>query len=221
MPPTRHEDLSLQYVLTVPSGRADTAEMPLVVLMHGRGADAYDLADVAPMIDTPGGCRFVFPNAPKPFEAYPGMAFGWTWFDGWPPAGQSFLESRELLLTFLREIRERYPTPAGKVVLAGFSQGALMAFDVGFRTDVELAGVVAMSGAIFEGDMPDFRARKDLPVLIIHGAHDDVIPVLAARRARRILEEHGIEPDYHELPMAHQVSEESMAVVREWLELKN
>lgn len=210
---TRHEDLSLNYVLNVPTDRPDTEEMPLVVLMHGRGADAFDLADVAPMID--GGYRFVFPNAPKPFEAYPGMTFGWTWFDGWPPVGKTFFESRELLLRFLREITGRYPT--SRVVIAGFSQGALMSFDVGYRTDVPVAGVVAMSGAIFEGDMPDFRARPDLPVLIVHGELDDMIPVLAARRARRILEEHGIEPEYHEFPMGHHVTPESMAVVREFL----
>lgn len=213
---TRHEDLSLKYVLNVPSGRADSEELPLVVLMHGRGADANDLADVAPMIDGAGGYRFVFPNAPKPFEAYPGMTFGWSWFDGWPPVGNSFFESRTLVLTFLDEITRRYPTT--KTVVSGFSQGALMAFDVGFRTELPVAGVIAMSGAIFEGEMPDFRARKDQPVLVIHGTGDDMIPVLAARRARRILEENGLEPEYHEFPMGHHVTPESMDVVKRFLE---
>ena len=45
------QDLPLRDVLTVPSGRPDAEEMPLVIIMHGRGADAYDLADIAPMID--------------------------------------------------------------------------------------------------------------------------------------------------------------------------
>jgi phospholipase/carboxylesterase len=211
------DDLSLPYVLNVPSNRPDSDELPLVVVLHGRGADAYDLADLAPMIDVAPGCRFVFPNAPRKFEPYPGMAFGWSWFDGWPPAGESFFDSRKLLLTFLGEITKRYPTPRGKVVLAGFSQGALMSFDAGFRTEVGLAGVIGMSGAIFEGDLPDFAARKSLPVLVIHGTGDDVIPVLAARRARMLLGEHGIEPEYHEFPMALQVTAESMAVVREFL----
>lgn len=211
------EDLSLRYLLNVPSNLAEDAEAPLVVMLHGRGADAYDLADLAPMIDVAPGCRFVFPNAPRKFEPYPGMAMGWSWFDGWPPAGQSFFESRKLLLAFLGEITKRYPTPAGKVVLAGFSQGALMSFDAGFRTEVALAGVIGMSGAIFEGDLPDFAARKSLPVLVIHGSGDDVIPVLAARRARMLLGEHGIDPEYHEFPMAHQITAESMAVVRGFL----
>jgi phospholipase/carboxylesterase len=93
-----------------------------------------------------------------------------------------------------------------------------MTFDVAYRTELELAGIIAMSGAIFEGDLPDLRAKKDLPVLIIHGSQDDVIPVLAARRARLLLGEHGIEPEYHEFGMGHHVTEESMAVVRDFLE---
>jgi predicted esterase len=126
----------LDYILRVPSKRPDSDSLPLVLVMHGRGADANDLADVAPMLDPPGGARFVFPNAPKPFEAYPGMTFGFTWFDGWP---------------------------------------------------------------------------------IVHGTDDDMIPVLAARRARRLLEQHGIEPEYHEFAMGHHVTNESMEVVRDFI----
>src|ERR1051325_4445518 len=43
-------------------------------------------------------CCFVLPNAPRPWEAAPGMTFGWTWFDGWPPDAASVAASRELLL---------------------------------------------------------------------------------------------------------------------------
>ena len=199
---------SLQYVLRIPSGREED-ELPLIVVLHGRGADANDLADLAPYLDH--GFRFVFPNAPKPFEMMPGYTFGFTWFDGWPADRDSLVASRTLLLQFLREMTQRYPTPRGKVALAGFSQGGLMSIDVGFRTEVELAGIAVMSGALYEQDIPPFR--PDLPVVIAHGTDDDVIPVLAARRARRMLEDAGVDVDYHEYPMGHQVSEESMRTV--------
>jgi phospholipase/carboxylesterase len=52
---------------------------------------------------------------------------------------------------------------------------------------------------------------------MIHGTQDDMIPVLAAHRARRILEQHGVEPEYHEFAMGHYVTPESMAVVRDFL----
>lgn len=206
----------LRYRVVIPSGQPDSAPLPLVLVMHGRGADANDLADIAPMLDPPGGARFVFPNAPKPFEAYPGMTFGFSWFDGWPPHGQSLQESRAAVLELIDGLVERYPTPPGKLIVSGFSQGGLMAIDAGFRTKHEVAGIVVMSGAIAEDDAPDFDAKK-IPVLIVHGTADEMIPVLAARRARRLLEEHGIEPEYHEFPMGHHVTPESMDVVREFM----
>lgn len=209
--------MALHYLHTIPSAQPDDASLPLVVVLHGRGADANDLADLAPMVDGPGGYRFVFANAPKAFEPYPGMTFGFTWFDGWPPTPESIAESRRLLLDFLDQIIERYPPKDGKVILAGFSQGGLMALDVGFRTKTPLAGIVVMSGGLYEDELPDFEARSDQRVLIVHGTLDDMIPVVAARRARRVLEDHGIQPEYHEFSMGHHVTQESMAVVTDFI----
>ena len=118
--------MTLKYVLSVPSGAPDAEKLPLVIVLHGRGADANDLADLAPYIDN--GYRFVFPNAPRPFEPMPGMSFGYTWFDGLPPEQASLEASRTLMLQFIDEIVGKYPT--SKLVLAGFSQGAMMSLDV-------------------------------------------------------------------------------------------
>jgi phospholipase/carboxylesterase len=206
-------DLPLRYALAVPSGKPDDAELPLVFLLHGRGADANDLVDIAPLIDN--NYRFIFPNAPEPFEPSPGFSFGYTWFDGWPAEHDSFLRSREVLLRFIDEAVGRYPTPPGKIVLTGFSQGGMMSLDVGFRTKQKLAGIVVMSGALNEQELPPFNA--EIPVLMIHGTQDDMIPVLAARRTRRALEQHGVLLEYHEFAMGHYVTPESMAVVRDFL----
>jgi len=207
----------LRHIVSVPSGQPDGVSLPLVVVLHGRGADANDLADLAPMIDGPGGYRFVFANAPTPFEPYPGMTFGYSWFDGWPPTPESIAASRRELLAFLDQIAKRYPPKDGKIVLAGFSQGGLMALDVGFRTAQPLRGIVVMSGGLYETELPDLPARKDQRVLIVHGTLDDMIPVVAARRARRVLEDHGIQPEYHEFSMGHHVTQESMAVVTDFI----
>jgi len=203
-------DLSLKYLLSVPSRRPEAEPMPTVIVMHGRGADAHDLADLAPMLDTAPGCRFIFPNAPRPWEASPGMTFGWTWFDGWPPEPASLAASRESLLHFIDEVKTRYPTT--KLVLAGFSQGAMMALDVGLRSDA--AAIVVMSGGLYE--LPPQVSRR--PIFIGHGTLDDVVPVANARRARLVLEEHGFDVDYHEYPMGHQIVMEEMEAARQFLE---
>lgn len=205
--------MTLKYVLRVPSGQPDTAALPLVIIMHGRGADANDLADLAPYMDD--GYRFVFPNAPRPFEPMPGTTFGFTWFDGLPPEQKSLEASRKLLLDFIDEMAAKYPTPAGKILLGGFSQGGMMSLDAGFRTKQKLAGILVMSGALYEGDLPPLR--NDVPVMILHGTADEMININMARRTRRVLEEHGVEPEYHEFPMGHEISPESLAVVTEFV----
>jgi phospholipase/carboxylesterase len=103
------------------------------------------------------------------------------------------------------------------LIISGFSQGALVALDVGFRTKQQVAAIVAMSGAIYEDELPDLDSNRDKRVLLVHGTNDEVIPVNAARRTRRVLEDHGIEPEYHEFPMGHQLTEESIAVVAEFI----
>jgi phospholipase/carboxylesterase len=203
----------LESVKKVPTGAADDAELPLVIVMHGRGADANDLADIAPYVDD--GYRFLFPNAPKPFEVYNGMSFGFTWFDGWPAEPESFRESRTLVLEFLDRALEKYPTPPGKVIICGFSQGGMMALDTGFRTEKPIAGIVCMSGALNENDLPPFK--REIPVLLIHGTADDKIAINDARRTRAALEEHGIDTEYHEFPMGHHVTDESLRVVRHFM----
>ena len=213
---SQRNDLSLRCLVSTPGGAADTVELPLVIVIHGRGADANDLADLAPYLDN--GYRFVLPNAPRPFELYAGMTAGFTWFDGWPPAPGSIAASRELLLEFIDEIVAHYPTPDGKIVISGFSQGGMMSLDAGFRTERTIAGIVVMSGALYEDELPDLRANRDRRVLIAHGTVDEVIPINAARRTRLLLQEHGIDPEYHEFPIGHQVSEEELRVVGKFLE---
>ena len=212
---TRHDDLSLRYLLNVPSGRADNAELPLVVMIHGRGADMNDLADLAAPLDS--GYRWVFPNAPKPFEAYPGMTFGWTWFDGWPPEEGSVAASRETLLRFLDELTARYRTTPGKIVVSGFSQGGMMALELGLRTAQTLAGIAVMSGGLYEANLPDLGRHRGLPLFIGHGSLDDVVPVNYARRARAVLENAGLDVEYHEYAMSHQVVQEEAAELRSFL----
>jgi phospholipase/carboxylesterase len=189
--------------------------MPTVVLLHGRGADAHDLADLAPLLDSPPGCRFVLPNAPKPFEPYPGMAMGWTWFEGWPPEHRSLVESRVTLIRFLEELQSRHP--GQPLIVGGFSQGAMMSLDAGLRLSTPPAAIIALSGGLYDRDLPPLRPLSGIPIYMAHGTDDDVVPVNYARRARTQLEGAGFSVVYDEYPMAHQIVQEEIDRLREFI----
>lgn len=209
--------LSLSYIEAIPSGRPASERMPIVITLHGRGSNGSDLAGLAPVVDAEPGYRFICPDAPKPFYAAPGMAYGFTWFDGWPPSAASFEASRELLMRFIGEVLEQFPHD-GRLALIGFSQGAMMALDLAFRLKPSPTAVAAMSGAVNEPALPEVIAQTAPPILVLHGTQDEVIPVVYARKTRRILEDRGVAPDYQEFPMGHWVTDESMALVKKFLE---
>lgn len=209
-------DLPLETIEIVHSDRIGE-RLPIAILLHGRGADNRDLADVVPLIDPAGDWRFFLPNAPMPFEPMPRYTSGFTWFDGWPPELSSIRASRVLLQQTIDALQQVCGVDDSLTALLGFSQGALMSIDSGLRRPNNLAALVVMSGGIFEKDLPDLAAHRETPTLLVHGIIDEVLPVGLARRTRFVMEEHGLQPEYHELQMGHQVSSDSMEIVREFL----
>lgn len=110
----RKADLSLTYLEATPGGGGETDSLPLVIGLHGRGSNAQDLATIADALDMRHHYRFIFPDAPKPFQPYPGRIAGFTWFDSWPPRRDSFIPAREVLLKLIDELQVRYqPRPIG------------------------------------------------------------------------------------------------------------
>jgi len=192
------------------------AGVPLVIGLHGRGSSADDLAGIAPALAA--GWRYVFPQAPirLDFGAY---GAGWSWYEPIPASPEQMVAARETLTTFLAEIHERFAVPPGHSALIGFSQGAVMTLDTGLRARPPYAALVAMSGYLAESDgLPAIiAAARAQPVLLVHGTEDEVLNITLARRARQTLEANGLSPDYEEFAMAHEVSEDSLAVVGTFL----
>jgi phospholipase/carboxylesterase len=203
----------LRYIAIEPDGA--TADAPLVVMMHGRGSSAEDLAGLAPMLDP--GWRYAFPQAPVMLDL--GGFTGYSWYEPIPAVPERMATAREALEAFLGEIHARTGVPPARTALGGFSQGAVMTLDVGLRATEHYAALVAMSGYLAEAD--DLAAylagRRDQPLLLVHGTRDQVLPVSLARRARQYLEMNGLAPEYHEFVMAHEVSGESLQLVGDFL----
>ena len=195
---------------------------PLVILLHGIGSNEADLFSFAPLLDE----RFFVASVRAPFALAYG---GFGWFElGFSPQGltANFVqaaESHQKLLEFIDEVTTKHDLDAGRVFLAGFSQGAIMSYVLVLTEPEKLAGVVAMSGRLVIEHLPPLtnpERLKGFPILVTHGRFDQVLPIEDGRAAREFLEKLPVELDYREYEMAHQVSEESLQDVTDWLSEK-
>ena len=218
MTPDLLESLEVE---TAPSPRA------AVIWMHGLGADGYDFVDIVPALglrDVP--VRFVFPHAPmQPVTINNGMVMR-AWYDvrgeiGGPrredEAGVRASQARiEALIA-----RERgRGIAAGRLVLAGFSQGGAMALHTGLRHPERLAGILALSCFLPLADRlaaEASAANRDVPIFMAHGVHDPLIPLARARQAHDILAGLGYRVQWHDYPMPHSVCDREVLDVGEWL----
>jgi phospholipase/carboxylesterase len=207
----------------------ETAASPgaAVIWMHGLGADGHDFVDIVPALRLPAGLavRFVFPHAPmRPVTINQGMVMR-AWYDVRHDAGvrredETGLRASQRQIEALIAREKARGIPAGRLVLAGFSQGGAMALQTGLRHPERLAGIMALSCFLPLADQVGAEvspANRDVPVLLVHGVHDPVIPLARARQARDVLAGLGYAVEWHEYPMPHSVSNEEIRDIAAWL----
>src|SRR3989442_1564912 len=209
--------LSLVYLVRQPLVKADTP--PLLLLLHGVGSNEHDLFGLAPYLDE----RFLSISVRAPNTLGPGS---YAWFDvDFTPQGPVIdpaqaEASREALINFIGEAITAYGADPKQVYLVGFSQGAIMSAGVALTRPDLVAGVVLMSGRILPQIQPmmvDPEKLEGLPILVVHGVADTVLPINHGRASRQLLASLPVELTYHEYPMGHEVSQESLADVSSWL----
>lgn len=198
-----------------PEGTADWR----LVALHGWGANAADLGNLAPYLRLPG-FRLVFPEAPW---LHPQVPEGRMWYNF--PSGYDFRQphnfdqqsdlqaSRRALADWLQAIADASSIPLERTVLAGFSQGGAMTLDVGWQ--LPLAGQISLSGYLHG---PVSTPVSPRPLTMVHGSFDPVVPIQAAYAARAQLEQQGQPIHFHELAMGHEVSPEVIALVCQFCE---
>lgn len=153
----------------------------LFVFLHGYGADGSDLLGLADVLEPHlPGTAFVAPDAPEPCR---GGGFGCQWFpipwiDGSSEAAAAagLAAAAEDLNGFLDARLAEEGLTADRLVLLGFSQGAMMSLQVAPRRDKEVAGIVAISGRLLRPEALAAEAVVKPPVLLVHGDQDPVVP---------------------------------------------
>jgi phospholipase/carboxylesterase len=211
--------LSLIHQVEFPSSaqRTDTnARYPTILALHGRGSNEEDLIGLAPHL--PQGLLWISPRAP--LSMGPGS---YEWYRvrviGRPDPDQ-VLAALETIDRFIDEVLASYPVDPQKLFLLGFSQGSILSMCYTLTHPRRIAGVIAQSGYIPNHvDLEiDEAGVKGKPFILTHGDQDTILPVEWDRVSRDRLQQLGVDLEYHEFPMGHNVSMESLAVIYKWLE---
>lgn len=206
-----------------PSGSAGAA----VIWLHGLGANGHDFEPIVPYLRLPPelGVRFVFPDAPtQPVTINGGLEMP-AWYDVYDmdiPRREDGIGIRNSART-IRTLIEREigrGIPSDRIVLAGFSQGGAMALHTGLRYPDPLAGILALSCYLPMADnLSDegSAANRATPILMMHGTHDEVIPVHYGEQCFQRLQTLGYPTHWQSYTMGHEVCPDQIQVIGAWL----
>lgn len=199
----------------------DCAEQPaaLMVWLHGLGADGYDLEPAAEMLGA-RKVRHVFPHAPvRPVTINGGMAMR-AWFDiasmdlRWREDSAGILASARQVSELTESLRGASGLP---VVLAGFSQGAVVGLAAAAQGMAGLVGVAAMSGYVPQFLLPSLAGLRNAHLFMAHGKQDEVVPFALGKAGRDTLAESGLTIDWHEYAMPHTICQQEILDMAGWL----
>jgi phospholipase/carboxylesterase len=171
------------------------------VFLHGYGANGADLLGLAdPLADHLPDTLFVAPDAP---ENCAGSPFGYQWFPiPWIDGSSEEESSRgmqqavEDLNAFLDALMVDEDLLPEQVCLFGFSQGTMMSLHVAPRREDPVAGIVAFSGRLLEPELLADEVQSSMPILLVHGDQDDVVPVQSLPQAAEALQNAGFSDVY-------------------------
>jgi phospholipase/carboxylesterase len=206
--------------LTFRERPADGEPAGLLVLHHGRGADEHDLLPLADALDPGRRLHVVTPRAPLELPGWRGHHWYVVPRVGYPDP-ETFHAAYRELARFHDQLWERTGIDAERTVLGGFSMGSVMSYSLGLGPDrPRPAGLLAFSGFVptVEGWEPDFAARSGLRAFIAHGRRDPIMEIGFARRARELLLGAGLDVEYYESDVGHQIDPATIPAAIGWLE---
>jgi len=198
-----------------------------LVWLHGLGADGHDFEPLIPQLGIveEHGVRVVLPHAPqRPVTVNAGMRMP-AWYD----IQALDLRTREDAAGIVRSQQQLEALidneiaagiPSRRIVLAGFSQGGAMVLHTGLRYPQPLAGILALSSYLPLRDSLAAEAsgvNRGIPVMMMHGTWDPVVPLPLAVASRDFLVQQGYAVGWHTWPMQHSVCAEEVVAIREWL----
>ena len=152
----------------------------VIILLHGYGGDGKDISVLANywkrfLPET----IFLCPNAPEVCSVNPS---GFQWFDLSKNDEDYILEkslkAEKKINQFVNEIINIHKINKNKICLSGFSQGCMMALNVGLKSQQKFGCVVGFSGKIINKKNLINHIQSKPPIFLFHGAKDTIVPLI-------------------------------------------
>ncbi|MGE8154539.1 alpha/beta hydrolase [Pseudomonas vancouverensis] len=218
--PSLQSDLPLKYL---EQANPDSQDQPLVIFLHGYGSNEQDLFGIKD--DLPATYTYLSVRAP--------LVVGEGSFQWFRKKGEGayngetddLKSSSQTLLDFITQATKKYHTEPEKVFLVGFSQGAIMTYELGLRHPEAVGGIAALSGRILpvlKSELKPDEKRRSLAVFIGHGEQDKRLPVTDGSEANNLLQSVSLEPEFHAYPgVGHSISADEIQDLSAWLQRLN
>ncbi len=212
----------------LPAIEKETSARPdsTVIWLHGLGADGNDFAPIVPELRLPetAAIRFIFPHAPAiPVTVNGGYVMP-AWYDIMEMQINRRIDSEGLMASaraingFIDRELDR-GIDSRRIIIAGFSQGGAVAYQVVLGHDKPLGGLLAMSTYLATADTLDYKAvNREIPIKVQHGVHDPIVPEDLGRKAVARLIKEGYRVDYQSYPMEHSVCPAQIDDISQWLQ---
>ena len=212
----------------LPAIEKETSARPdsTVIWLHGLGADGNDFAPIIPELRLPdtAAIRFIFPHAPAIPVTINGGYVMPAWYDIMEMQINRRIDIDGLMASartingFIDRELDR-GIDSRRIIVAGFSQGGAVAYQVVLSHDKPLGGLLAMSTYLATADTLDYKAvNKKIPISVQHGLHDPVVPEQLGRTAVARLIKEGYQVSYQSYPMEHSVCPAQIDNISQWLQ---
>ena len=211
-------DLALKYLAQLPADKQPHA--PVIILLHGYGSDEKDLFELRNFFPK----NYIVIAARAPYKLTNG---GYQWYemtdlkgvhDGNPA---QLAASRKVIEKFIQQVVKKYDADPKSVYLSGFSQGAIMSYQVGLTAPAMLRGIGVLSGTIYPSLKPLIKktaALKQLKIFISHGNVDERISFADGKAASDYITHLGLTPEFHRYAgMGHTISKDVLFDLTAWL----
>lgn len=209
--------MSLQYLLR--ETKVKSPHSPLLILLHGVGSNMEDMFSFANQLPD----KYLVVSAQAPIQLG-GNRFAWYQVDfstGKPVFNFEQAEnSRNIIISFIEELKEKYAVDSNEVYLCGFSQGAIMSYSVALTRPDLVKGVASMSGRLLEEIKPQIVAKEKLShlkIYISHGSTDNTLPIQYAINANSFLQTIGLSPTFKQYNAGHTINNEMLKDLLNWL----